>query len=560
MAEEQVAEGGALGNRAPLPGKEGKAKARRKVAEAPEGKELPEEGGAVGVPSGEGAEEEGDSGVSRQQVRREAIAIANALKRREEEYNIRNFNWSRKEGKFIPQQQELVEEFVSRLLVPLDVRKNVYLYQGGNRAGKTAGGAFLTTCFALDAEAKKKLGLPPVGHEKVIMVLTKSGANVKDVIEPYLLGSGSIARIPPEYVKDARRDNGILKSIILHDGTVITIGTYDAGYEVAQGKSPGFVWLDEEPLDEKVMKEAFARTLTMGSSGDSCKLLMTMSPLNGPSTPAMEWFENPPGNFGRFVRTWRVSMLDNPWANKNAAEMFSGADYAQRVEGLAVNPTGLVYREFRRDRNVVPHFDPRDLGEGTRYYCGIDFGVTHPTAISMIAVDRDFNHYVFDVWKRSDASLKEIADQYRLMTKNYDLEYTVGDSAAKRESHELNAQFGIRITPADKASKGENGESNRRAGILHINQLMKDGKFVVSERCKDLIKEYETHYYKDTEKDGQVVKDNDDIGDSLRYAAFLIKKNKIGINESKFRSKFHTSSKSVILGHNANAKKLTIRY
>lgn len=30
-----------------------------------------------------------------------------------------------------------------------------------------------------------------------------------------------------------------------------------------------------------------------------------------------------------------------------------------------------------------------------------------------------------------------------------------------------------------------------------VNQLLKDGKLVISSNCKSLIKEFETHYYKE---------------------------------------------------------------
>jgi hypothetical protein len=167
-----------------------------------------------------------------------------------------------------------------------------------------------------------------------------------------------------------------------------------------------------------------------------------------------------------------------------------------------------------------------------------------------VAVDGDGNHYVWDFWKKSDASLREIADKYKSMTRLYDMGRCVGDSAARREAKELNLNYGMSVTPADKFSKGENGESNRRAGIFHINQLLADSKLMVSDRCKDLIREFETHYYKDTERDGSVIKENDDGLDSARYALFSIRKDRMGSQERKFRNEYGMSSKSAVLRHN----------
>jgi hypothetical protein len=36
-------------------------------------------------------------------------------------------------------------------------------------------------------------------------------------------------------------------------------------------------------------------------------------------------------------------------------------EYRLRVDGTFESPTGLVYLHFSRKRNVVPHFNPRDL-------------------------------------------------------------------------------------------------------------------------------------------------------------------------------------------------------
>jgi len=84
-------------------------------------------------------------------------------------------------------------------------------------------------------------------------------------------------------------------------------------------------------------------------------------------------------------------------------------------------------------------------------------------------------------------------------------------------------QYGIRLTPADKHSKGAGGMSNRRAGIMRMNQLFKDGKIFISSECNQLIKELEGHYYKEGgKKDGEVIKVNDDLLDALRYAIFFV--------------------------------------
>lgn len=58
-----------------------------------------------------------------------------------------------------------------------------------------------------------------------------------------------------------------------------------------------------------------------------------------------------------------------------------------------------------------------------------------------------------------------------------------------------------------------------------INQLLKDGKLAISSNCTNLIKEFESHYYKEGgKKDGEVNKVDDDLLDALRYVIFNIRK------------------------------------
>lgn len=59
--------------------------------------------------------------------------------------------------------------------------------------------------------------------------------------------------------------------------------------------------------------------------------------------------------------------------------------------------------------------------------------------------------------------------------------------------------------------------------------MFADKKLFISSNCVNLIKELESHYYKEGGKrDGEVNKVNDDLLDALRYLIFNIKKNNKG--------------------------------
>ncbi len=419
----------------------------------------------------------------------------------------------------ILKQAELFNDFKSRLNTPIDERLRYLLYYGGNGAWKTFLGAYICVLLAL-GHSTTKYGLPFIGAKKNIWIATKSGNNVKTTIDKYLLGNGSPTRIPPDEIDKEIRDNQILKGIKLKNGCKINIVTYDQGRENVQGDTPDFLWMDEEPTNEEVWTELRFRT-----RWEECETLITMTPLSGLTPVYQFFFEQTSQEVMDKSKVYKVSALDNPHTDKTITKGLTEEQYRLRVEGSFENPTGLVYNEFLRTRSVVPHFDPKLLWSDTKYYKAIDFGTTHPTAIIFMAQDIDDNLYVFDEWEESNVALWDIVDVINQKSIWYNFEYFVRDSASAREGLEFQ-RLGIKTVTADKYSKGANDMSNRRAGIMLINNLFNNNKLLISDRCRKLIRELETHYYKDwSRKDWEVNKENDDLLDALRYIIFMVKKN-----------------------------------
>ena len=116
--------------------------------------------------------------------------------------------------------------------------------------------------------------------------------------------------------------------------------------------------------------------------------------------------------------------------------------------------------------------------------------------------------------------MKELAKRVKNMMTEYGIqfEYIIADSAGARERLELKEE-GIVTRKANKKKK-EGIMSNRRGGIMKINQLLNLGKLMISDKCKPLIEEFETHHYRETGEDGSVEKTDDDALDALRYFIF----------------------------------------
>lgn len=407
------------------------------------------------------------------------------------------------------------------------------LFQWWNWAWKTILWMYAAVAFAL-WEYATQYKMPYIWTKKNIRIVTKSWSNVSSTIEPYLLWDYSETRIPPEMISWApKRSSNLLQSIKLTNWCLISIKTYDQGWERIQGWSPDLVIVDEEPTDKLVWQELLARTRNWKG-----QMLITMTPLSW-LTPVYNHFYKHEVKAGDKIKKFLFSSLENKYADHSWANNLNEQDRKMRLNWEFVPPTGLVYQSFSRVDNLVEHFDPKDL-PGVRFYWWLDLWITHPTWFALIAVDADGNHYVFDWFLEAWLYLSEIKQKIESLVAKYriGLEYIVADSWAKRERVEL-AKIWLKTKPANKWNKGEKDESNRKASIFKINQLFWDWKLFISDRLSEsLVVELEQHHYKSNGKDWEVVKEDDHILDALRYAIWAIKPHKAKTQkEKKFERK-----------------------
>lgn len=482
----------------------------------------------------EGIKKEELSDEELKQKQKELGYLVDAIERRKKHYAIVDTRLDR-----IPQQQLMFNTMKDRVIRSPRERIRFYLYFGWNGAGKSLLWAYLTVLMALGHEGKK-YKLPYLGTKKNIWILTKSWSNVKSVIHPYLLWDFSKTRIPPDEIESINQDNGILKGIKLKNGCEIHVKTYDQGSENLQGWNPDWIWLDEEPVKEDVFTEILARVRSVDS-----EMLVTMTPLSW-LTKVYEYFlEQESDEVKSKMMVVQVSSLDNPFTDKTWALGLTDEEYKLRVIGTFENPTGLVYWSFRRGTHVIHHVEPNDFNDWLKFYRSIDFGTSHPTAVIMLAQDKDDNFYVFDEICESNMLLDDLVKRMNERGKGYEFEYTVRDSAAKREWLEIERLW-MKTTPADKRSKWVGDLSNRRTWILYLNTMFKNNKLFISDRCVKLIKELETHYYKEWGKrDGEVNKENDDLLDALRYIIFMIRHNKTqhrNVLDTEIKKRFEAST------------------
>lgn len=156
---------------------------------------------------------------------------------------------------------------------------------------------------------------------------------------------------------------------------------------------------------------------------------------------------------------------------------------------------------YKFDRAL--HIKERNEGEFYKYILGIDFGFTNPCAIVLLGIDGDNNAHLIEEQKETGLLISKIV---QLCERYHKMEpLVVVDPSAPA----LIAQFesaGFNVKKADNSVDD---------GIARMQDYLYRGKFTVSVKCTEFLKEVENYIYDDK---GKPVKINDHILDATRYA------------------------------------------
>ena len=403
-------------------------------------------------------------------------------------------------------------------------KKLYHVFWWWNRWWKSIICVFICALLALWREWEK-YWLPFIGHKKKIYVYTKTWQNLKDVMLPYFIGDYSLVWIPDEEVEKTVVDRGRIKEIVLKNWAKINFLTYDQRRENIQWGTPDFIWCDEEPTDQWVWDEIYAR-----STSEWCHTLISMTPLWEMSWLYKQLIDNDDKDWQKkFVYEIQVFwVLDNEYSNKDWIWGWTEEQKNRRIYWAWNPPDGLVYGNFSpknmltNEGNMKIHVEPtfEEMWEPVRYYYGIDPWGAHPHALSWLCRTESGIWYQF-YEKKFDRNepVAVVAEEIKRLTRKYPATTIICDSQAKAYRRELEYHW-IKTEKAQKRRKYKDTE-NRETGIRLINTLFLEWNFYISWRCVETEKEYKTHYYKLWRNwfngDWGVRKINDDLIDSIRY-------------------------------------------
>lgn len=388
---------------------------------------------------------------------------------------------------------------------------------GGNRSGKTVGGATEAIWWLTGKHPYLQTPEPPVRGRAVAVDFING---VEKIVRP------EVTRwLPLSELRGGSWNSGYskeLRTLTLENGSTLEFMSYDQDLDKFAGTSRHFIWFDEEP-PRSVYQECLARLIDTGG-----RWWMTMTPVEGMTWVYDEIYIKAKSDPNFFVV--EVEMGENTYLNEAEIDAFLSTldedERKARSQGKFVQIGGLIYKHFGQQHILEPHLpDPKQL-----HFAMMDHGFNNPTAWLWGSIDRDSRIVIYDEHYESGQIVSYHAQKVHQLNRDHGRapDYNVGDPSIRNRdpitgtSVQLEYQdYDISIIP---------GNNDVAAGIARVADLLKGKRDIpqlyVTRNCVNLI--YELSRYRwgqwatSRMRDNRNVKEephkkDDHAADALRY-------------------------------------------
>lgn len=355
--------------------------------------------------------------------------------------------------------------------------------------------------------------------------------NTRDLCQSELLGEAGdeeafgTGAVPKHLIGRITKYHGIpdaAQSVLIKHksgkNSKIIFKAYEQGKEAWMGKGVHYVWCDEEvPYD--VYSQCLRATVKFSGI-----VAITATPENG-LTELVRAYNDEIKPMQALIRaTWDdASHLDE----ETKEQILSGLlphEREMRSKGIPVIGTGLIWPIAEEEIQCEPFAIPKDW---TRI-AGIDFAGAgsdgHPTALTCMAIDPESDTaYVYDTYSEAGRTIPEhwlamkrigntpIAWPHDGMITDRSSGISYAEQYRREGANMLEKKFSNPPLPNMKEGSGGNA---MKPGLTAIWAAMKEGRFKVFSNQTKWFDEFRQYY----QKNGEVVKDNDDLMSATRYA------------------------------------------
>ncbi len=391
------------------------------------------------------------------------------------------------------------------------------LFLGGNRSGKTVGGAVEAAWWLTGKHPFQQTPPPPV-RGRIVAVDFLQG--VEKIVRP------EVARwMPLSELKGGSWSSAYdkeLRTLTLENDSFVEFMSYDQDLEKFAGTSRHFTWFDEEPPQD-IFTECKMRLLDVAGHW-----WITMTPVEGMTWTYDDLYEA--ARTSPHIDVVQVDQGENPYLNREEIDAFlaglSEDERKARIHGKFVQIGGFVYRSFS-DRNLVDSFRPP---KEWLHVASLDHGFNNPTCWLWGAVDPDGRIFIFDEHYESGEIVAYHAQRVheRNIAHGREPDYYVGDPSIRNTDPITGTS--VLLEYQDYGIPVVLGNNDVRAGINRVARYLGDDslppKLFITRNCINLIWEMQRLRWstwsskkvlREKNKKEEPQKKDDHACDSLRY-------------------------------------------
>lgn len=379
-----------------------------------------------------------------------------------------------------------------------DRRYDAIICDGAVRSGKTLCMGLSFVCWAMAEFRDQQFAF----CGKSVVSLRR---NLLQELTPVLRDLGFVCR-------EKRAENLLLIRKGGRENRFYLMGGKDEGSAAfIQGVTLAGVLLDEVALmPRSFVEQAIARCSVSGS-----RLWFNCNPEGPQHWFYQEWIRKRKARNALYLH---FTMEDNPALSQRIRQRYrssySGAFYRRFILGEWTAARGLIYDFFDPDRDARPAPE----GELEEYVISVDYGTANPCSFGLWGAREGVWYRVAEYYYASRSTGVQLTDQEYVselgrLAGGRRIRYVVADPSAASFITALR-QAGYRVVKAN---------NDVLSGIRITADLLKRGRIVISENCRDCLREMALYRWSE-EGAGRDApyKDNDHAMDDMRYFAVTI--------------------------------------
>lgn len=353
---------------------------------------------------------------------------------------------------------------------------------------------------------------PSVIHDSVQLLLCGS-------LERGEIGHGTI---PASAIVHTQRAIGLpncLDSVIVQHASggqsVCRFKAYSTGREKFQAATIDLIWFDEEP-PEDIYTEGKTRT-NKGQLGQ--RSMLTYTPLLGMSKVTHQFLQTPSAQ--QVLINMRIADVDHYTEAEKRQIIASYPDWQRdaRANGIPILGSGVIFPIAEE----LLHWEPHEIPAHWAQINGCDFGYDHPQAFVNLAWDRDTDVlYLTKAWRQAKCTPVNAADNIKRWGDWIPTAWPHdGNQHDKGGSNEqIAAQYrDAGLNMLDTHATHPAGGYGTEAGISGMLERMQSGRLKVNRYCHEWFEEFRLYH----RKDGNIVKERDDLMSATRMAVMMIR-------------------------------------